>query len=505
MTDDALRDHISAAWDSSIVPALEEYVRIPNKSPAFDPDWQRHGYMEQAVELVAAWCRQRAIAGMKVEVVRLVERTPLIFIEVPASSAAQGGAGDGVLLYGHLDKQPEFTGWQEGLGPWQPVLRDDRLYGRGSADDGYSAFAALTAIEALQARKRPHARCVVVIEACEESGSYDLPAYVEHLSEQIGDVSLVVCLDSGCGDYERLWCTTSLRGVVTGDLRVSVLEEGVHSGDASGIVPSSFRIARQLISRLEDERTGRILIKQLHVAIPPDRRHQAMATARVLGKQLLASYPWLPGVQPMQRDAGALVLARTWQPTLSVTGVDGIPQLRDAGNVVRPFTSLKLSLRVPPTCDAEQASERVKRVLEKDPPYGAHVEFAPDAPGQGWNAPALAGWLDVALRDASRIAFGKDAAFLGEGGSIPFMAMLGRKFPRAQFLITGVLGPHSNAHGPNEFLHLPTARRVTECVAHVLAAHVERPRDKSAAPRVKQKAKPAAPKRRLARKSSSKL
>jgi len=392
-----------------------------------------------------------------------------------------------VLLYGHLDKQPEFTGWHEGLGPWQPVLRDDRLYGRGSADDGYSAFAALTAIEALQARELPHSRCVVMIEACEESGSYDLPAYVEHLSDRIGDVSLVICLDSGCGDYERLWCTTSLRGVVTGDLRVSVLQEGVHSGDASGIVPSSFRIARQLIARLEDERTGQILLKQLHVTIPADRQRQAKATARVLGKQLLASYPWLPGVQPMQRDPGALVLARTWKPTLSVTGVEGIPQLRDAGNVVRPFTAFKLSLRVPPTCDAAQASVRVKQALEKAPPYGAHVEFVPDAPGQGWNAPELAPWLEAALRAASRVAFGKDAAFLGEGGSIPFMAMLGQRFPRAQFLITGVLGPQSNAHGPNEFLHLPTARRVTECVAHVLGAHQARAREP--APRPKRKAR----------------
>jgi acetylornithine deacetylase/succinyl-diaminopimelate desuccinylase-like protein len=312
---------------------------------------------------------------------------------------------------------------------------------------------------------------VVVIEACEESGSYDLPAYVDHLSDRIGDVSLVVCLDSGCGDYARLWSTTSLRGVVSGDLRVAVLTEGVHSGDASGIVPSSFRIARSLIARLEDERDGKIRVKEMHVKIPPDRRRQAAATAKVLGKQLLASYPWLPGVKPMQRDLTNLVLARSWQPTLSVTGVDGMPHLQDAGNVVRPFTSFKLSMRVPPTGSAARSSERVKQILERDPPYGAHVTFEPEKAGEGWNAPVMSKWLEVALRDASRAAFGKDASFLGEGGSIPFMAMLGEKFPRAQFLITGVLGPHSNAHGPNEFLHLPTARRVTECVAHVLTAH----------------------------------
>ncbi len=468
MAHDALPTYIHEVWERSIVPALEAYIRIPNKSPAFDPEWQAHGHMQRAVSLVADWCSARSIQGLALEVVQLPGRTPLIFIEIPASTA---DTGETVMLYGHLDKQPEFTGWLEGTGPWEPVHRDDRLYGRGGADDGYSAFAALTAIEALQREGRPHARCVVIIEACEESGSYDLPAYVDHLSDRIGDVRLVVCLDSGCGDYDRLWCTTSLRGLVTGNLTVRVLREGVHSGDASGVVPSSFRIVRQLIDRIEDARTGAIRLKELHVKVPRDRQKQAQATSRVLGKQFLASYPWLDRVQPVQRDATALMLARTWKPTLSVTGVDGIPQMRDAGNVVRPFTSLKLSLRVPPTCDATLASLHVKRVLERDPPYRAHVEFELEKAGEGWNSPALEPWLDKALASASRAAFGKNACFMGEGGSIPFMAMLGKKFPAAQFMITGVLGPQSNAHGPNEFLHLPTARRVTECVSHVLAAH----------------------------------
>lgn len=474
MAYDALPSFIDDVWNGSIVPTLESYIRIPNKSPAFDPEWREHGHMQRAVTLIADWCRARPIEGLSVEVVQLPDRTPLIFMEIPARGlAADGGDPGTVLLYGHLDKQPEFTGWLEGCGPWEPVRKDDKLYGRGGADDGYSAFAALTSIEALQQEGRPHSRCVVVIEACEESGSYDLPAYVDHLSERIGEVSLVVCLDSGCGDYDRLWSTTSLRGVVSGDFTVAVLTEGVHSGDASGIVPSSFRVARTLLERLEDHRDGKIRLKALHVKVPPDRRKQAAATAKILGKRLLASYPWLPGMKPMQRDATKLVLARSWQPVMSVTGAGGMPALQDAGNVVRPYTSLKLSIRVPPTCDAKRASDQVKKLLEREPPYGAHVSFEPEKESAGWNAPVLARWLEVALKESSRAAFGKDAAFLGEGGSIPFMAMLGEKFPRAQFLITGVLGPHSNAHGPNEFLHLPTARRITRCVAHVLAAHAE--------------------------------
>lgn len=467
--EDELGPFIAATWQESILPALCDYIRIPNKSPLFDPDWQAHGHMQRAAALIEQWCRARAVAGLVVERIELPGRTPLLFMEIPAFGCDRS---DTVLLYGHLDKQPEFSGWKEGLGPWQPVFDGDKLYGRGGADDGYSAFASLTAIEALQRAGLSHARCVVLIEAGEESGSPDLPAYIEHLQARIGsEVTFVVCLDSGCGDYERLWSTTSLRGLVTGNLDVQVLDEGVHSGDASGIVASSFRIARQLLSRLEDEDTGKIKPKELYGKIPKARVAQARATARVLGDKVTSTFPWARGMKPLHRDRSELVLARTWKPTLCITGAAGIPGMVDAGNVLRPRTTLKLSIRVPPSCDAERASRVVKRLLEHKPPYGARVGFESEKASAGWNAPELAPWLSASLSRASKACFGKDACFMGEGGSIPFMAMLGEKYPRAQFLITGVLGPQSNAHGPNEFLHVPTAKRLTECVARVLADH----------------------------------
>lgn len=474
---DACADFIATTWDDEIVPALSQYIRIPNKSPLFDPEWEAHGHMDRAVELIASFCRARQVAGLALEVLRLPGRTPLIFMEIPAFGGAGTAADDTVLLYGHLDKQPEFSGWSEGLAPFEPVLRDGKLYGRGAADDGYAAFAAVTAIEALQREGRAHARCVVLIEACEESGSYDLPAYVEHLRARLGAVSLVICLDSGCGDYERLWSTTSLRGIVNGDLRVEVLREGVHSGDASGVVASSFRIARSLLSRLEDEKTGKIKPKFLHGAIPKQRLTQVKATAKVLKGAFVAGYPWVQGMRPVDRDPSVLLTNRTWRPALSVTGAAGLPDLQSAGNVLRPSTTLKLSIRVPPTVDAVRATKQLKQLLEKDAPYGARVSFEGEKASQGWNAPELAPWLERALMEASKAAFGKPACFLGEGGSIPFMAMLGEQFPRAQFFITGVLGPASNAHGPNEFLHVLTGQRVTQSVAHVLHAHARRAAD----------------------------
>jgi acetylornithine deacetylase/succinyl-diaminopimelate desuccinylase-like protein len=464
-----LRRFVSETWDRSIVPALADYIRIPNRSPAFDPEWRTQGHMDRAVELIASWCRGRSLTGATVEVVRLKDdrgrdRTPIIMIEVPGQSSS-----DTILLYGHLDKQPEMVGWSEGLDPWTPVQRGDRLYGRGSADDGYAAFASLTAIQALDAEKVPRARCVVLIEACEESGSYDLPAYVEHLAARIGTPSLVVCLDSGCGNYEQLWGTTSLRGTVGGTLTVEVLREGVHSGDASGIVPTAFRIFRQLLSRLEDEKTGAV-IQDLHVDIPADRRAQAKIVAEVLGRDLYTRLPFLPGAQPITTDLVELVLNRTWRPTVTVTGVEGFPLIKNAGNVLLPGMAARVSIRLPPTVSAPAASARVKQILEADPPYGAKVSFRSEEPGTGWNAPTFQPWLEQAIDQASRATFGKPAVYYGEGGSIPFMGMLGEKFPKAQFLITGVLGPESNAHGPNEFLHLPTGKNLTASVALVIAA-----------------------------------
>ena len=463
------RDFVGAKWDAEIVPQLVEYIRIPNKSPMFDADWVKHGYMEQAVSLMETWARAQDVPGMTLEVVRLEGRTPLIFIEVPA---ANGGRNDDcILLYGHLDKQPEMTGWDEGKGAWEPVMEGDRLYGRGGADDGYAIYGSLAAVMALQAQGAAHARCVVLIEACEESGSYDLPAYVDHLAERIGKPSLVVCLDSGCGNYDQLWCTTSLRGMAGGNLTVKVLEEGVHSGDASGIVPSSFRVIRQLLSRIEDETTGRILVDGMHVEIPAERLRQAGKVAEVLGNEVYDKFPFLPGMTPMASDLTELVLNRTWRPALSITGAEGLPALSSAGNVLRPQTSLKLSLRLPPTLDGKRGGELLQEALLKDPPYGAQVSLHLEKASTGWNAPALAPWLEAAIDQASLDFFGKPAMYMGEGGTIPFMGMLGEKFPGAQFMITGVLGPHSNAHGPNEFLHIPMGKGVTACVARVIAEH----------------------------------
>ena len=474
----ALAAYSDRAWDQEIVPALTDYIAIPAKSPMFDPDWAKHGFIDRVVRDAAAWVESKKVAGLTLEVIRLEGRTPVIFFEVPSTKP---GSTDTICLYGHLDKQPEFNGWRKDLGPWTPKYEDGKLYGRGGADDGYAVYAAITAIQALDAQGIARPRCVGIIESCEESGSSDLPAYLDILRARLGNVSLVVCLDSGAGNYDQLWLTTSLRGMVSGVLKVEVLTEGIHSGDASGLVPSSFRVLRQVLDRLEDSKTGQLLPQSFHCQIPSERVEQARATAAILKDEVWKRYPWACGADggltlPTTTDPVEGLLNRTWRPTLSITGVDGFPDLQNAGNVLRPYTAFKLSLRLPPLVDGNEASLKLKALLEDNAPYNAKVTFHPDGRAgalgaTGWNTPALSPWLDQALNAASEAHYGAPLGYIGQGGTIPLMSMLQKGFPKAQMMVCGVLGPKSNAHGPNEFLHVPYGKKLTAAVAQVMASH----------------------------------
>ncbi|MEW6706867.1 MAG: M20 family metallopeptidase [Pseudomonadota bacterium] len=474
----ALAAFAGSTWDDEIVPALTQYIAIPAKSPMFDSEWANNGHIDRVVRDAAAWVEGKKVQGLTLEVIRLEGRTPVIFFEVPATKP---GCDDTVVMYGHLDKQPEFNGWRRDLGPWTPKYEDGLLYGRGGADDGYAIYACVTAVLALDRQGLPRPRVVGLIETCEESGSFDLPAYLELLKPRLGNVSLVVCLDSGAGNYDQLWLTTSLRGNITGTLKVEILTEGVHSGDASGLVPSSFRILRQVLDRLEDSKTGHLLPESFHCQIPGVRVEQARATAAILKDEVWKRFPWACGADgqpalPTTSDPVQALLNRTWRPTLSVTGVDGLPEIRNAGNVLRPHTAFKLSLRLPPLVDGNEAALKLKALLEDNAPYNAKVTFQPDGrAGQygatGWNAPDLAPWLEQALDAASHAHYGAPVGYIGQGGTIPLMNLLQQGFPKAQMMVCGVLGPKSNAHGPNEFLHVPYGKRLTAAVAQVIAAH----------------------------------
>jgi len=471
---------VSQAWDADLVKQLTDYIAIPAKSPMFDADWAQHGLIEKVVQNAFEWVQAQKVDGLTLEIIRLPGRTPVLFFEVAASTgnSNQAVSDQTVLMYGHLDKQPEFTGWRADLGPWTPKYEDGKLYGRGGADDGYAIYAAITAVQALKTQQAAHPRIVGLVETCEESGSYDLLPYIDALRTRLGDVGLVICLDSGAGNYDQLWLTSSLRGMASGTLKVEVLTEGVHSGDASGLVPSSFRVLRHLLDRLEDSASGRLLPASFHCEVPADRLNQAKATAAILGEELYKRFPWAHAdcggssqtMLPTTADPLQALLARTWTPTLSVTGADGLPDLKNAGNVLRPYTAFKLSLRLPPLIDAASAVAELKTLLEDNAPYQAKVTFEGGAGATGWNAPATAPWFEQALNAASQDSFGAPCGYIGQGGTIPLMNMLSTGFPKAQMMVCGGLGPKSDAHGPNEFLHVPYAKKLTAAVAQVIAA-----------------------------------
>ena len=461
---------VDQAW-AAAVPTMMEYVAIPARSPMFDPDWESNGHLARAAHLLRDWAAAQGIDGATVELIEPAGLTPVLLVEIPATDAAL--ADRTVVMYGHLDKQPEMLPWSDGLGPWTPVLRGERLYGRGGADDGYSIVAALIAVQAVREAGGRHARIVVLIEASEESSSVHLEQHLTTLLPRFGNAELVIALDSFCESYDRLWTTTSTRGVAGGVLEIEVCLDDPHSGRASGVLPSSFRIVRQLLDRIEDSATGEVLVRAANVDIPGYRLDEA-AVAAASFPALSTSFRPLPGVRSMRADATDELVAETWRPALEVIGVDGLPPVADAGNVFRSRLAVKLSLRVPPTADVWAVGDELKSLLETDPPYGARVVVRDGARGPGWAAPEFAPWLARATADASLEHFGAPVASCGVGGTIPFMGMLGEPFPDAQFLLVGVLGPGSNAHGPDEFLDLPTARRVTACVADVLRAHAER-------------------------------
>ncbi|MFL6143825.1 MAG: M20/M25/M40 family metallo-hydrolase [Labedaea sp.] len=468
-----MRTDVRRTWDAEILPSLVEFVSIPALSPAFDADWATTGHLDQAIEHLRGWLAGRDLPGATIDVVRLPGLTPTLLMDVPASAGVPDSAGT-VLLYGHLDKQPPFGEWSAGLGPWSPVLRDNRLYGRGAVDDGYSGYAATAAIEAVLAAGGRHARCVVMLETSEESGSPDLPAYLEHVRPRLGDVSLVVCLDSGGYDYDRLWLSTSLRGLAAAEVTVRVLTGGVHSGSASGIVPSSFRVFRTLLDRLEDAATGRVLLPEMHTDIPADRLAETRATVRAAPGSVHEAFPLLDGVRLTEADEVELMLNGSWRPTLSVIGAAGFPAPADAGNVLRPSSTFKLSFRLPPAADSAAALEAVRKAVTTDVPFGARVEFGSTEAADGWNAPPLAPWLRASLDGLSESVFGNPWRTVGIGGSIPFMGLLAETYPDAQFVVTGAAGKDSNAHVPDEWLNLDQAARVTEAVAVILDAHARR-------------------------------
>ena len=464
-----LQSRVVKEIDEGVIPTLIEYIRVPSLSPMYDPNWESNGLMVQAQEIILSYVKSLGIRNFTHDLLKEDGKPWMFYGEVAPTSPELGT----ILIYGHMDKQPHFPDWIPGTNNTEPAIIDDKLYGRGGADDGYALPSAAMLIKTLQDMGVPHGRIVIIGETEEESGSPNLKYLISQLKDRIGHPDLVICLDSGAADYEHLWLTSSLRGNVAIELAVKILKTGMHSGEGSGIVPSTFRIMRQLIERIEDSRTGEIIIPELHQDLDPTIYEKTSATAKVLGDSVISKIDWVDGAQPVTTDVVQAIINRTLKPTLCVTGVEGIPPCGTAGNVLRPSTTFKLSIRLPPTVCSEFAVEKLKEVLLKNPPYHAAVEIVKSSHGSGFAVSPLDDWMTAALNRGSNATFGSDTLYFGEGGSIPFMGMLGEMFPQAKFVVTGVLGPNSNAHSANEFLHIPFMKKILTCLGVLIAAHAE--------------------------------
>jgi acetylornithine deacetylase/succinyl-diaminopimelate desuccinylase-like protein len=455
---------IEASFEKEVLPGLSEFIKIDNLSPFYDLEWNSNGKQDKAAQFILDWVKAQSVDGLKAEIIKDADKSPLIFVEIDA----RGGSTKNFMLYGHFDKQPHFTGWAEGLGPTIPVIRDGFLYGRGGADDGYAIFSAIVGIKAIQDQGLPHGRVVIVIEGSEESGSPHLVHYLNQLKERIGEPDLMVCLDSGAQDYDRLWVTSSLRGNLIVDITCEVLAEGVHSGAGTGLAPDSFMILRNILDRLEDSTTGRVN-SAFQVEIPQERIEDAQKVADLKKEHILEHVKLIEGVKGMSNDYAQLILKNTWEPTLCLTGASFIPPHETAGNVLRPKTTLRLSMRLPPSLDAPQAAEKLIQILSENPPYNAKITCVKRAPGSGWNNKKLSNKLHESLNTTSLKLWGKEYLSFGEGGSIPFIKQLADSFPSCEIVVIGVLGPNSNAHSCNEGLHIDYCKKITATLAHTLS------------------------------------
>lgn len=208
---------VTHEWDTSVEEALKSFIRLPALSPDFDKKWEENGVLLKALEDAQAWAEKQGIKGLRCEIIKDDGFTPCLFVEVDATSDKKFERS--VFFYGHLDKQPPNEGWDPDKSAWEPVIQNGRLYGRGAVDDGYAFYTSLAAVKALQTLGIPHPRCVGLFETCEESSSRHYESYLKEAEQKLGDIGLVIALDSCCGDYDRLWVTSSLRGMLGARLK----------------------------------------------------------------------------------------------------------------------------------------------------------------------------------------------------------------------------------------------------------------------------------------------
>ena len=447
------------------LPWTKKFVAVPNTSKAFDPEWETNGRLETACQLCIEYAQAIQIEGIELEMHKDPGVSPLLLGRV-APSKQVGSIR--IVTYGHLDKQPYHSEeWEEGLHPTTPVEKNGYLYGRGAVDDGYNFFTVLAVLKAFQELRIPHDEFLLFYECNEESGCTDIAHYLNKLKEQIGAPDVMFCLDEGSVSNQMFSLSTSLRGALNFSLKVSVLEKSMHSGVASGIVPSSFRIARELLERIESGKTGE-MVPELQVPVPEQKLKEASANAKLNGSGIHTSLCMCKGVQPVTLNLEELYLNNVWKAQMEVIGQGGIPSLAQAGNVLRDHTELLVSLRTPPTLSCTAAFDTIKNILTSQVPYNAKVEVEMESFGDGWFSGHLSAALISTVDKHSMEVFGNPALLYGSGCTIPFIHLIQQQLPKTLLLVTGADLPDSGIHGPNERLDIEFLVRFAKTFACIL-------------------------------------
>lgn len=462
-----LKQFVESEFTNNALPSFKTFLTIENCTPAYDPDWDKNGLLKSAASHLKAYAlKSSGVQGLNAILSSDEGKTPFLLVTVDSTS----GDGKSILLYGHFDKQPPNSGWSQGLGPYLPVEKDGYLYGRGSADDGYAFYAMLTIIKALQNFNIPHPKFVIILEGSEESGSIDLPIYIEEYQQFIGQPDLILALDSGIIDYNRIWLTSSLRGVVSCDLTVKTLTKGVHSGKGSGIAPESFMIIRKLLSKLEDY-NDQSRMKDFEVEIPDSEKTKISKAVEVMGDDWCSKIPILPGMKLLGDTPTDRLINWTWKPALTVAGARGIPNVKDAGNVLRPYTTLYLSIRTPPTFDGILNGKKILEDITNQTPFNSTVLIENYEAFNGSLIKEPSDNLKSQIDNLAKNYISGGMAQIPVGISIPFTTIFSQYFPKSQILVTGCAGVDSNAHGPNERLNLSYTKNFICSFVHIFSVY----------------------------------
>ena len=471
MDTELLKKYVDKQFTLNILPNLMNFIRIPNLSPLFDPNWKTNGYLFKAANLIVSYAKSLNIKNAEINLLQDSGHTPMVFIEIPASRKNDNRT---VIFYGHYDKQPYGTGWDKDKSPTNPVIVDGRLYGRGSADDGYASFSILTAIKTCQEFNCLMPRICCLFEGAEESTDADLKYYFDKLIPILGDnVVAFIPLDSGCPDYDRLWMANSLRGIVDIDVNIQTLDQESHYGpEASGIIAENLFLMRKIYDGLVDSTNGEFKLEEFKIAedkIPAIVMEQMQKEIEIVGDNFIKNIPLYEGVSPLKTDVKELMINNRWKPSCFILGIDNCPKTEDRGFGVSSGINVRMSIRIPPTVDKNKAIEALKKALSDNIYFGAQVKLGYLDYGEGVLLANMSNKVKNILNKASLEFFGNESVFTGVGGSIPFIGYFQSKYPNTDIICTGIVGSDSHEHGPNENLNIEACKKMVCVLCYFLS------------------------------------